>query len=137
MPLYCPWSGIGTICEWEWYKEKNQMKEIKISTAKEIVESCKCDGVIIVGFDKTGRQHITTFGKSAADSKAAARIGNHINSWPNCNAQPIERVCHLCTFFKEGLRPCLVYGTCFCNVVPVNRRGEDIACHHFDHDYSQ
>ena len=121
------------------YEEGNQMKEIKISTAKEIVESCECDGVIIIGFDKTGKQHITTFGKSGADSKVAARIGNHIKKglgWPNCNAQPIERVCHLCTFFKAGAHPFPSDGKCFFNTVSVDKYGEDIACNHFDHNYS-
>ncbi|MGE5581486.1 MAG: hypothetical protein ACM3X9_03020 [Bacillota bacterium] len=70
------------------------MKRIPIKVAKTISSDYNCPEVVIFAYDPvTGRQHVTTYGKTIEQCKDAARAGNHLKKhlgWPEelCHAQP-------------------------------------------------
>ena len=72
-------------------------KKVPISLAKQIAKDYGFDEVIIVGAEyETGSQSVTTYGKSQAACKNAAKGGNAIKkllNWPDelCNAKPARQ----------------------------------------------
>lgn len=70
------------------------MKPIPIKSAKEISKEFEVPEVVIFGYDpQTGKQHVTTYGKTIDQCKDAARAGNYLKKalgWPAelCNAEP-------------------------------------------------
>jgi hypothetical protein len=70
------------------------MKVIPISTARYLSQKFKYPEIVIFAYDpSTGKQHITTYGKSKAQCLDAAQAGNYLKKalrWPEeeCNAQP-------------------------------------------------
>ena len=70
------------------------MKSIPISTAHYLSQKFEYPEIIIFAYDpKTGKQHITTYGKTESQCLDAAQAGNFLKKalgWPEdeCNAQP-------------------------------------------------
>jgi len=69
-------------------------KKIPISAAKRISEDYQYPEVVIFAYDpETSIQHITTYGKTLAQCKDAAKAGNFLKKalgWDDslCNAEP-------------------------------------------------
>jgi hypothetical protein len=70
------------------------MKPIPISTARYLSQKFEYPEIVIFAYNpKTGRQHVTTYGKTKAQCLDAAQAGNYLKKalgWPEeeCNAQP-------------------------------------------------
>jgi len=70
------------------------MKEIPISTAKEISEKYGYPEVVIFAYDPVSKnQHITTYGETKDQCLDAAKAGNFLKKslgWPEdmCHAKP-------------------------------------------------
>jgi hypothetical protein len=76
-------------------KKVDVMKNIPIKAAKDVAKTYDADIVCIVAWDaNTGRQHVTTFGRTIQECEWAALLGNSIKrrvlNWPEeqCNAKP-------------------------------------------------
>jgi hypothetical protein len=73
------------------------MKCIPISEAKRISQIFDAPEVVIFGYDpKTGRQHMTTYGKTLAQCEDAAKAGNFLKKalgWPEelCTTKPARQ----------------------------------------------
>lgn len=69
-------------------------KKIPIQAAKNISSKYEYPEVVIFAYDlETGKQHVTTYGKSKEQCIDAAKAGNHLKrhlGWPEnmCNAKP-------------------------------------------------
>lgn len=69
-------------------------RSIPVSKAKRIAEMHGYDQVVIWAWDKaTGRQHVTTYGRTTLDCEQAAVAGNNVKraaGWPEseCHAKP-------------------------------------------------
>lgn len=115
---------------------------ITIKEVKQLREKHGFTHVVILGLDGDGSQHIATYGKSSANSKQAADLGNQIKRalhWPSvkCNEKPLERICGNCDYWQRGYhRPGDVIednknGKCMFNPAPIIRFEKDIACGQF------
>ena len=69
-------------------------RRIPVSDAKRIAEAHGYDQVVVWAWDKaSGRQHVTTYGKTVLDCEQAAIAGNNVKraaGWAEgeCNAMP-------------------------------------------------
>ena len=70
------------------------MNEITIEMAKKISVETEYPEIVIFGYDPvTGKQHVTTYGKTKEQCRDAAIAGNYLKrylGWPKklCNAKP-------------------------------------------------
>jgi hypothetical protein len=93
-------------------------KAIPISAARDIAKAYGKDQVIVVAWDQAhGKQHVTTYGKTAAECEQAAEGGNRVKralGWPEnlCSARParslkkkaMEACAAAAEMIAEGLR---------------------------------
>ncbi len=69
-------------------------KRIPILRAMDIAHKYEWPEIVIFGYDpKTGKQHVTTYGKTTEHCKDAAKAGNLLKKalgWPEelCHAKP-------------------------------------------------
>mgnify|MGYP006921411063 FL=1 len=140
----CGETLIGaTLCYHQYFVKHFKFNDmISINDAKQIREQFGFTHIVILGIDKEGKQNVATHGKSKANAKQAADMGNHLKKelhWPvqNCNAKPLERICSHCDFWQRGYhRPGDVIqenqnGKCMFNPEPILRYEKDIACGQF------
>ena len=86
-------------------------KKIPISAAKTISKDYEFPQVVIFAYDpETGKQHVTTYGKSLRDCDSAAKAGNSLKKflgWPDelCEEEParIKRYKKKNIRFEEGI----------------------------------
>jgi hypothetical protein len=115
---------------------------ISIKEAKQIREKFGFTHIVILGVDEQGNQNVATHGKSRANAKQAADMGNHMKKelhWPvkNCNTKPLERICAHCDFWQRGYHhpgdviQSNMHGKCMFNPEPIKRYEQDIACGQF------
>lgn len=70
------------------------MKAISIKSAKRISEETGYSEIVIFGYDPvSGKQHVTTYGKTVAQCEDAAKAGNFLKkalNWPDelCHDKP-------------------------------------------------
>jgi hypothetical protein len=70
------------------------MKAISISSAKRISEESGYPAIVVFGIDpETGKQHVTTYGKTKKHCSWCAELGNKLKKalgWPDseCHASP-------------------------------------------------
>ena len=69
-------------------------KRIPIKVAKDLAKSLDVNIICLVTWDRTGRQHVVTYGSSKKECGYAAELGNKIKrsilGWPeeDCHAIP-------------------------------------------------
>lgn len=121
-------------------KKLNDM--ITIDEVKKLREKHEFTHVVVLGIDSDGSQHVATHGKSSANAKQAADLGNQIKRalhWPSvkCNEKPLSRICSNCDYWQRGYH---IPGTpiednqkgqCMFNPDPIVRFEKDIACGQF------
>ncbi len=118
------------------------MSKISIKQVKQIREDLRLTHLVIYGLSSDGAQHIATHGKSTADAKHAAEMGNEIKqflNWPEnmCKAKPLPRICENCEFWQRKQIshseriPENWPGKCMYNPEPIIRYAQDISCGNF------
>lgn len=113
---------------------------ITIKEIKEIREKFDFTHVAIFGVSKDGQQHVATHGLTASNAEESATLGNSIKrelDWPAKlqNAQPLERICKNCDYYKyPSARDSQYGGTGKCQAEPksISKNPEDRACRHFE-----
>ena len=116
---------------------------IDVKAVKQIREQLNLTHIMILGIDYDGEQCVATHGKSVADAKEAAELGNELKKlleWPDklCHSKPLERICENCSYFQRGYhRPgdaiqSNMHGQCMAKCDPVNRYEKDRACINFE-----
>jgi hypothetical protein len=78
---------------------------VGIARVKRWREEIGATHLVVFAVDKDGQQVVATHGQTERNAKEAAKAGNKLKSalgWPEtlCHANPLERICKNCTFYK-------------------------------------